>query len=202
MRNQKVIAVSVAAEKLEINKNEAAVRLKIPRGFTDRNILRCEETLKKALSCKYAYIRVPVKFISDGICDIGFGNVESRDLCGALKGCAEAYIMGATIGIGADRLISRLAVSSPAESFITDALASAAAETLCEFADLSLRGNGIKPIRFSPGYGDLPLSCQPDILDMLNAGYTLGITLNGSFLMTPMKSVTSVMGILSPESGE
>lgn len=196
MRNANVTAVSVSSDELKINTNEAALRLKIPRGYENEDIKRCNLTLKSVLCCKYAYVRVPVEFKEAGICNLGFGDIESRDLCTALCGCQEAYILGVTIGIKADMLIKRLEIASPAEAFITDALASAAAESLCELADDMLRGVGKKPIRFSPGYGDLPLSVQPAVLAALNADYTLGIALSPSFLMTPMKSVTAIMGIL------
>ena len=178
MRNANVTAVSVSSDELKINTNEAALRLKIPRGYESEEIKRCNLALKSVLCCKYAYVRVPVEFKEAGICNLGFGNI------------------GATIGIKADMLIKRLEIASPAEAFITDALASAAAESLCELADDTLRGVGKKPIRFSPGYGDLPLSVQPAVLAALNADYTLGIALSPSFLMTPMKSVTAIMGIL------
>ena len=195
MRNLNVTAVAVETEKIVIDKNEAAVRLKIPRSYTDETITRCEENLRRVLNCKYAYTKVSVQIKSDNICDLGFGDIESRDLVNALDGCKQAYILGVTIGVGADRLISRLALTSPAESFITDALASAAAESLCDYADNLLRGEGEKPFRYAPGYGDMPLSYQPAVLDALNADYTLGITLNNSLLMTPMKSITAIMGI-------
>ena len=195
MRNFNVTAVSVDSKQIVIDKNEAAVRLKIPRNYTNETVSRCEENLRRVLNCKYAYINVSVQMKSDNICDLGFGDIESYDLAKTLKGCNEAYILGVTIGIGADRLISRLAVTSPAESFITDALASAAAESLCEYADNILRKEGEKPFRFAPGYGDMPLSYQPAVLEALNADYTLGIQLNGSLLMTPMKSITAILGI-------
>ena len=195
MRNLNVTAVAVETEKIVIDKNEAAVRLKIPRSYTDETITRCEENLRRVLKCKYAYTKVSVEIKADNICDLGFGDIESRDLVNALDGCKQAYILGVTIGVGADRLISRLALTSPAESFITDALASAAAESLCDYADNLLRGEGEKPFRYAPGYGDMPLSYQPAVLDALNADYTLGITLNNSLLMTPMKSITAIMGI-------
>ena len=182
MRNANVTAVSVSSDELKINTNEAALRLKIPRGYESEEIKRCDMALKSVLCCKYAYVRVPVEFKEAGICNLG--------------GCQEAYILGVTIGIKADMLIKRLEIASPAEAFITDALASAAAESLCELADDTLRGVGKKPIRFSPGYGDLPLSVQSAVLAALNADYTLGIALSPSFLMTPMKSVTAIMGIL------
>lgn len=195
MRNFNVTAVAVESEKLVINKNEAAVRLKIPRSYTDETITRCENNLRRVLSPKYAYTKVAVEIKSDNICDLGFGDIESYDLVKALDGCKEAFILGVTIGIGADRLISRLSLTSPAESFITDALASAAAESLCNYADNLLRGMGKKPFRYAPGYGDMPLSYQPAVLAALNADYTLGITLNSACLMTPMKSITAIMGI-------
>ncbi len=195
MRNFNVTAVSVDSKQIVIDKNEAAVRLKIPRNYTNETVSRCEENLRRVLNCKYAYINVSVQMKSDNICDLGFGDIESYDLAKALKGCNEAYILGVTIGIGADRLIQKLAVTSPAESFITDALASAAAESLCDYADNILRKEGEKPFRFAPGYGDMPLSYQPAVLEALNADYTLGIRLNGSLLMTPMKSITAILGI-------
>lgn len=195
MRNFNVTAVAVESEKLVINKNEAAVRLKIPRSYTDETITRCENNLRRVLSPKYAYTKVAVEIKSDNICDLGFGDIESYDLVKALDGCKEVFILGVTIGIGADRLISRLSLTSPAESFITDALASAAAESLCNYADNLLRGMGKKPFRYAPGYGDMPLSYQPAVLAALNADYTLGITLNSACLMTPMKSITAIMGI-------
>ena len=195
MRNFNVTVVSVDSKQIVIDKNEAAVRLKIPRNYTHETVSRCEENLRRVLNCKYAYINVSVQMKSDNICDLGFGDIESYDLAKALGGCNEAYILGVTIGIGADRLIQKLAVTSSAESFITDALASAAAESLCDYADNILRGEGEKPFRFAPGYGDMPLSYQPAVLEALNADYTLGIRLNGSLLMTPMKSITAILGI-------
>ena len=195
MRNFNVTAVTVETEKIAINKNESAVRLKIPRSYTDEAITRCESNLRRVLNLKYAYTKVSVEIKSDNICDLGFGEIESRDLVKALSGCKQAYILGVTIGIDADRLISRLSITSPAESFITDELASAAAESLCDYADNLLRGTGEKPFRYAPGYGDMPLSYQPAVLEALNADYTLGITLNSSSLMTPMKSITAIMGI-------
>ena len=133
MRNANVTAVSVSSDELKINTNEAALRLKIPRGYESEEIKRCNLALKSVLCCKYAYVRVPVEFKEAGICNLGFGDIESRDLCTALCGCREAYILGATIGIKADMLIKRLEIASPAEAFITDALASAAAESLSLF---------------------------------------------------------------------
>ena len=55
--------------------------------------------------------------------------------------------------------------------------------------------------RFSPGYGDLPLSVQPAFLAALDATRRLGITLTSSFLMVPTKSVTAFVGVARPSPG-
>jgi 5-methyltetrahydrofolate--homocysteine methyltransferase len=52
----------------------------------------------------------------------------------------------------------------------------------------------LKP-RFSPGYGDLDLSCQKDIFKLLDCSKKIGLTLNDSLLMSPTKSVTAFVGI-------
>jgi len=47
--------------------------------------------------------------------------------------------------------------------------------------------------RFSPGYGDWPLTVQKDILCICN-GKKIGISVNDSFLMNPRKSVSALLG--------
>ena len=56
------------------------------------------------------------------------------------------------------------------------------------------KGLYLRP-RFSPGYGDFPLSCQEGLLNGLQAGKRIGITLTEGSLMMPSKSVTAVIGI-------
>ena len=49
--------------------------------------------------------------------------------------------------------------------------------------------------RYSPGYGDLPLEVQKPLLEYLNAGRAIGLTLTATNLMVPRKSVTAILGI-------
>ena len=53
--------------------------------------------------------------------------------------------------------------------------------------------------RYSPGYGDLPLELQREIIRVLDCGRTIGITLTESLLMQPSKSVTAVIGMKERE---
>ena len=67
MRNFNVTAVSVDSKQIVIDKNEAAVRLKIPRNYTNETVSRCEENLRRVLNCKYAYINVHLVVSIQGI---------------------------------------------------------------------------------------------------------------------------------------
>ena len=49
--------------------------------------------------------------------------------------------------------------------------------------------------RFSPGYGDLPLSAQPALLKALDANRRLGIAVTSTNMLVPVKSVTAVLGL-------
>ena len=49
--------------------------------------------------------------------------------------------------------------------------------------------------RFSPGYGDLPLTAQRQLCEALDTGRRIGLSLSPSLLMIPGKSVTAILGI-------
>ncbi len=195
MKKYDVIYGTVSAEKIEINKSELAQRLKIDRSFEHSVIDLCIEEFNSVVDYRYSYVCVPVDFVGENTCSLGFGNIVSKNLCDNLKGCKTAIIFAITTGIGVDRLLNKLSIVSQAKYFITDGIASAAAESFCDYIDNLLRKGNKGSHRFSPGYGDLSLKIQPDILDMLNAYKNLGITLNKSLLMTPVKSITAIMGV-------
>ena len=195
MSNLNVTCGNLSAEKIQIDKNELAQRLKTSRDFQHSMVDLCIEEFNKVVDYRYAYMCVPVVFVDENICNLGFGDVESKNLCNVLKGCKKALIVAVTTGLGVDRLLNKLSVTSASKHFITDAVASAAAESLCEYVDNMLRENVDKPHRFSPGYGDLKLEIQPNLLNMLSASKNIGITINSSLLMTPVKSITAIMGV-------
>lgn len=49
--------------------------------------------------------------------------------------------------------------------------------------------------RFSPGYGDLPISLQKWFLNELDAPKRIGLMTNDQYLLTPTKSITAVSGM-------
>lgn len=97
-------------------------------------------------------------------------------------------------------MIARLQATSPLDALLFDACASsmteeaaqAASQRIAELADEA----GVVPTkRFSPGFGDLTLELQDAFLQTIDAGKLLGIHAGSSHLMTPMKSVTAIVGL-------
>lgn len=146
------------------------------------------------------YAQVPIEIIDDEHLIIIEETVCSKSLARHLKGCHTAFLMAATIGIEVDRLIRTYSRISSADCLAIDAAGSAAVEWVCDelnemLCDLvSTEGKKLRR-RFSPGYGDFPLSYQRSLIKILNLPITIGVTLNDSLMMSPTKSVTAIIGI-------
>ena len=161
---------------------------------TEDMIQCCEKEFLGSAKFIACYEKVTVK-INDGIVDLGFKTFHSHSLAKNLANCDYAYIMAATTGIDAQRLIERNSIIDPLKGLVTDCIGSAAIEAFCDKINLSL-GNGeyLRP-RFSPGYGDLMLDYQKDIIEFLQTNKSIGMSLTESLMMVPVKSVTAIIGI-------
>ena len=184
----------ISAAELKIDRRELAARVGAGIDYSSDSLTDLVKRFEQNSNYRYAYCKLPVT-VSKAICDLGFARVESRDLASLLTGCKEAIILAVSVGIGVDRLIARLEATSRADAFFADAIGSAAAESLCDLVCKQLEAEHSCTGRFSPGYGDFPLEFQRELLSRLNADASVGITLNSSLLMTPMKSITAVIGI-------
>jgi cobalamin-dependent methionine synthase I len=108
--------------------------------------------------------------------------------------------MAVTLGPGPDLLIRRAGIEKVSRAVILQAAAAAMTETWCDQVNERIRleaeRNGLytRP-RYSPGYGDLPLTMQTDISRILNMPKEIGVSLTDSLLMTPSKSVTALIGV-------
>jgi 5-methyltetrahydrofolate--homocysteine methyltransferase len=105
-----------------------------------------------------------------------------------------------TLGSAADRLIEYTGVKSVEDQLILDALANAAIEQVADLAQEKLARaypTFTQTERYSPGYGDFPLELQPQILAYLDAPKRIGVTAGESLMMSPLKSVTAVVGLKS-----
>ena len=121
-----------------------------------------------------------------------------------LESCPKAALLVCTLGTEFDRLLRAAQARDMAEAVMLDACGSAYVEAGCDAAEkeISARHPGwYRTDRFSPGYGDLPLSLQPCFLSALNAEKRLGVYTSASFLLNPMKSVTAVIGLSREPQG-
>ena len=181
--------------KIAIDDRELSARLGRVCSHTDPELFRVFEAVMQSAEPRYAVCRVPVSISDEGTVDLGFIKTESTSLAKVLAKTGEAFVVACTLGVEVDRVIGKLSKTSRAEAFIFDAVASAIIEAALDAVEVEIAGECRITKRFSPGYGDLSLSCQGEILDYLSAPLYLGVTLNDNGMMSPMKTVTAVIGI-------
>ncbi|MCR5277919.1 MAG: hypothetical protein K6E19_00615 [Lachnospiraceae bacterium] len=114
-----------------------------------------------------------------------------------LNHAKEAVLLCVTIGRDFDVEVEKAMVRNPAFGVTLNACGIQAVEKLADSLQFEIdeRLGHKTGIRFSPGYGDLPLSSQRDFIRLLDATRKVGVTLNESFLMNPLKSVTAIAAV-------
>ena len=193
----------------------------------DEEILReidiCVSDLNEAVTPRFVYDRFALSreqkqssenglnegltegLTEEQLCFAGI-RVSSKDLSVNLRGCCGVYLMAVTLGPGPDLLVRRASVGRMSRAVIYQAAAAAMTEVWCDRINDRIRleaekdGMYTRP-RFSPGYGDLPLSLQKDISRVLNMPKEIGVSLTDTMLMTPSKSVTALSGVSSVPAG-
>ncbi len=156
----------------------------------------CLDEVLPTLSYRAVFATVPITH-KNGEWDLGFAKIRSGTCDKFLSDCSRAILVASTVGLGIDRLILRTASLSPLKALLIEAIGSERIEALCDaFEQMQKKQMNVAlATRFSPGYGDLPLSLQEGLLSYLNAQKRIGIALGESLLMTPRKSVTAIIGI-------
>lgn len=127
--------------------------------------------------------------------DFGFAKITSDTLVRNLKGCGRVIIFASTVGIEIDRLIARYSAISPSKAVIFQAIGAERIESLCDTFNNEIKKEYETVPRISPGYGDIPMEFQRDIFNLLSPNKRIGLMLNKSFLMSPTKSVTALIGL-------
>ncbi len=188
------ICFSIDRDQLTIDEKELKRRLSVSSEFDVAAYGKAVDDVLCESTPKACFVKVPVTVNADEI-TFPFASFHSKDLSKNLSGCKEAFVFAVTLGHGVERLLSKTSRLSLADFFMYDAVGSALAESVCDIAEDIIKGNIRCKPRFSPGYGDLPLSVQKDVLTALNAEKLLGITLTDANLMIPQKSITAFIGI-------
>lgn len=169
---------------------------------TESLILRCMEEIQQAAKPRYFYqiynIRCDIDNEAILLPECGL-TLPGRDLYEHLRQCRKCAVMAATLGIEADNLIRVAENTEMSRAVVLDACATEMVEKLCDAAELEIaqiaaRENRGLQSRFSPGYGDCPLSLQKEIGRVLDTARKIGLTITENALMIPRKSVTAFVG--------
>lgn len=127
--------------------------------------------------------------------------LKGKDITNHLKSSKETVIMAVTVGSEIERKIKYYEKTELTKALIMDACATTAVEEVCdrieEYVIDSAKDRFLETtFRYSPGYGDLPLSIQRDFINTINAGREIGLTVSPQNLLMPRKSVTAIIGLI------
>lgn len=125
---------------------------------------------------------------------------RGKDLARHLEGCDEIVVMAATLGSEVDTMLRRMELTDIALAAVSDAMASAMLEQVCDALEEELRveiGRSGRYLtgRFAPGYGDCPLELNDEICLACDSVRGGGIAVTAQHLLVPRKSTTALLGI-------
>ena len=191
--------IILSSDEIKLSDNELSARLHMPVNCFPKLLDSIIEDVRLHIECKCVYRQI--SFTIDGNTVLfPFGSTNSISLARFLMNCKSSVFTVITLGIGLERYISSIPEEDVSKKMLTDAVASAFAESACDkFEEMISKEYGEITGRFSPGYGDLSLDFQPVLLEQLNARKLIGVTLNDSLMMIPRKTVSAIIGVNTNE---
>lgn len=190
--------ITAEANEIEIKQSAVEEYLGYFGAKADENLLplidECKKEFLECVDYKACVSQVNCCEKDGKIC-LDFMQSESKSLKGNLKNCETAFVFAATTGVAVQRLIAKNSLISPVKGMITDSIGSAAIEAFCDYINRKVGNVDYLRPRFSPGYGDLSLECQQALLDFVDAKKHIGLALTESRMLTPVKSVTAIIGL-------
>lgn len=110
------------------------------------------------------------------------------------------FLLCGTIGAAFDRWQRRLATMSAADALITQAIGTAAVEKTMDNLESEIKttlagGESLLPRR-SPGYGNIALTVNRDIIERLDAAKRIGVSFTDAMTLLPAKSVTAICEVV------
>ncbi len=173
-------------------------KLKVQPPRMKRTVLQALRTIKEHAAPQMMWKRIPVIPLDTG-CAVQKEQypVKSRRFSRILSRCGEAVICAATLGTSLDHELNRDGLRMH-ERVVLDQAASDVMEAVMDMGQTHIQeqcrpGEAVTR-RYSPGYCDWHID-QQRVLFSLLPSEVLGIRLSNSFLMSPRKSVTALMGV-------
>ena len=164
-----------------------------------RDMAAVADGLARAVRPRYVYRVFPLSRAPEGVVLEGGGvTLPGETARRMLEQCGEAVLLLCTLGAGFEALLRAQQARDMARAVMLDACGSAWVEAGCDEAEREIRARfpgRYLTDRFSPGYGDLPLSLQPALCAALDGWRRLGVQVSGNFWMNPTKTVSAVVGL-------
>ena len=132
----------------------------------------CAREMEAAARPRWTGRVLDITLEEDGVRLEGGLLLPGQDLRKHLEGCERAAVFCATLSAQADALIRRWESRDMLRALALDCCATAGVEQVCDQVEQEIESQfpGCSfPFRFSPGYGDLPLELQGEILHLLDA---------------------------------
>lgn len=191
-------ASQVKADFLETARYLGYVKNAQPDEATAKLIEKCIFQMHQILIPKLVYSIYDLHVDDNEICFAG-EKIVSKNLSRNLSGCSKIVLFAATIGPKVDLMIRKAQFTDTVASGIFQSVGAMFIESFVDDFNQHIKqvmnedGSVIKP-RYSPGYGDVDLSCQKVFFKLLECN-KIGLTLMDSLIMAPEKSVTAFIGI-------
>lgn len=197
---------------LKIDKNEV-LRYLGYRGqeVTTELIKDVEETIKEGkvlFKPNYVYREFNIVKENDEILLLGTNLIlKGNDIFDLLKDSEKCIVIAATIGSDIERKIKLYSKYNLTKALILDSCATTAIEEICDNLQQSiskgiLKGEEKFTFRYSPGYGDLALDIQKEIVSILDCERKIGLKVSGDMVLFPRKSVTAIIGITNKDGSK
>ena len=187
---------------MDIDKKEVLRYLGYGTNSADENIDKiideCVDLLKNNAREDYIYEIFDISLCENVVVDGGL-ILLGNDIKKHLADCERVAILGATLGREVDVLLRRYSKTEASRAIILHACATALIEDVCDTAEAEIKkkasANGFYiTTRYSPGYGDLPIEHQAQIINILKCDKKIGLTATENSLLVPSKSVTAIIG--------
>lgn len=193
-------------DSISIDREEVLRYLEYKGQDIDNNLVEiieeCRNIAKDRINPRYTFRVYSIKQKYKGIIELEGTNLilESNDLYEILKDCNECILMAATLGINIEKDIKKYSCTELTKGIIIDSCATTAIEEVCDRVQNEIENNILKngqylTFRYSPGYGDLSIEKNIEILNILNGQKEIGLTITNSGIMIPRKLVIAIIGI-------
>ena len=164
-----------------------------PDPETERLLEECIREAERAAEFRHLVREYPLSVEEDGTVDGGCFRVKSANLKKNLSGCDSVLVMAVTVGAEVDRLLARYGKLSVAKAVVMQAAAAAMVEAYCNELNAMwkkeyLKKRALSETKIFTGLRRFSLSAQKQILDGLEAGKRIGITLTEGFLMFALQN--------------